>query len=350
VEDLDLARVKRSRGDLQANDLSDALMDAEAPRQAAQALLEHAKDRHTAAFWPSIVTAEAFRDECLELGITCEVVFGTTPTKERREVYERFRTGETSVISTVGVLTEGWDAPWCDCILIGRPTQSRALFVQMIGRGLRPWKPGGKVDCLVLDLRGATSRHGLASLTDLSLSPEEDESEPTTPVDDEDLEVDDEHLEEPELWTPDGPLRVTEVDLFAGSETVWLQTEDRGWWFIPVAGAFYFLYPQATGHYAVGRATSGAVRKIERLDKDLSLEYAMAWAEKYAAEEDDELFGTLSSKKARWRRGQAKATTQQVAMASGFGIDPALAAIMTKRELSDLINVRLATRVLAKVA
>jgi superfamily II DNA or RNA helicase len=103
VEDLNLAKVRASRGDLQANDLGDALMDAGAPGAAARAVLEHAKDRHTAAFWPTVATAEAFVDECKALGLTAELIVGTTKTEDRRAAYERFRTGETSVLST----------PWC---------------------------------------------------------------------------------------------------------------------------------------------------------------------------------------------------------------------------------------------
>jgi superfamily II DNA or RNA helicase len=105
------------------------------------------------------------------------------------------------------VLTEGWDAPWCDCILIGRPTQSRSLFIQMIGRGLRPWTPAGKTDCLVLDLMGASERNGLATLAELDLTPDdEDKPERKTKPNDVDEELLDELDEDGALWEePTGP-------------------------------------------------------------------------------------------------------------------------------------------------
>jgi ATP-dependent helicase IRC3 len=75
------------------------------------------------------------------------------------------------VVANCGVLTEGFDEPLIDCIIMARPTRSRPLYVQCIGRGTRPYP--GKRDCLILDLVGATTRHDLvtvASLLGMSLS------------------------------------------------------------------------------------------------------------------------------------------------------------------------------------
>lgn len=349
VEDLDLARVKASRGDLQANDLGEALTDAGAPRQAAQALLEHGKERRTAAFWPTVATAEAFVEECQALGLSAELITGKTPITDRRAAYRRFQDGDTSVLATAMVLTEGWDAPWCDCILIGRPTQSKGLFRQMVGRGLRPWP--GKSSCLVLDLMGASERHDLAALDDLTTSPDEDEEaaerKSTTP------DPETEELEEDELWTPDGPLRATDVDLFATSRSLWLKTEDRGWWFVPVPGGLFFIYPTDRGTYAVGWKATPMGPPAKLLENDLSLEYAMAWAERYAAEEDDSLKGpftfSVSTKSAKWRAGNRPATDAQKAMASSIGIPRREIEGLNKRDLSDRISVRVATMALRRV-
>jgi len=349
VEDLDLARVRASRGDLQAGDLGDALMDAGAPRQAAQAVLEHAKDRRTAAFWPTVATAAEFVDECLALGIPAELITGKTPIDQRQDAYRRFQEGTTAVLDTPMVLTEGWDAPWCDCILIGRPTKSKGLFRQMIGRGLRLWP--GKTHCLVLDLMGASERHDLAALDDLLESAEEDEEaaerKSTTP----DPEA--EELDEDTLWTPDGPLRATEVDLFARSHSLWLKTEDRGWWFVPVPGGVFFLYPKADGTYALGHKTAPSGPPAKLLENDLSLEYAMAWAERYAAEADDTYNGPLgfsiSTRSAKWRAGNRPPSDAQKGYARSLGIPHTEVETLNKRELSDRISVRIATLALRRV-
>lgn len=354
LESLELDGVRRSRGDLQAGDLGDALMDADAPAAASRALLEHAKDRRTAAFWPTVATAEAFVEECNELGIPAGLIAGTTPREERQELYRRFRDGTISCLATAMVLTEGWDAPWCDAVLIARPTSSPGLYRQMIGRGLRPWALTGKEDCLVLDLTGASERHDLMTLDELEESEPEDEdgapARKAAPLDDEDV-LDTDPWDDFVLPEADGPLVATEVDLFTERKSLWLQTSDRGWWFIPTANRIFFLYPQASGHYALGYADTGSVRKIERLEKDLSLEYAMAWAERYAKEADHEFGMNLSGRKASWRRNRkARATPAQIGAAEFHGIPREVAENLTKVELSDLISVTIATRVLQKVA
>jgi len=85
--------------------------------------------------------------------------FVVAETKNRSEIYDRLRSGETKYLCSVGVLTEGFDVPSVGCVVLARPTLSRALHVQMIGRGLRISK--NKVDCLVLDFVGNCMRHGL---------------------------------------------------------------------------------------------------------------------------------------------------------------------------------------------
>ena len=74
--------------------------------------------------------------------------------------------GETRLVANCGVLTEGFDEPSIDCVIIARPTKSTTLFTQMIGRGTRIYP--GKEDCLILDVAGATHRHDLASVASIT--------------------------------------------------------------------------------------------------------------------------------------------------------------------------------------
>ena len=87
----------------------------------------------------------------------CEVVSGATPKKEREEILERFKSGETEVIANVGVLSTGFDFPALDTIILARPTMSLALFYQMVGRAIRPY-PGK--DGWVIDLCGSVAKFG----------------------------------------------------------------------------------------------------------------------------------------------------------------------------------------------
>lgn len=102
------------------------------------------------------------RDIQLELqglyGVKSEVLFGDTPKDERRAVVDRFKAGTLRAIVNVGVLTTGFNAPRCDLIALLRGTNSASLYVQMLGRGMRPF--AGKRDCLVLDYGGNIERHG----------------------------------------------------------------------------------------------------------------------------------------------------------------------------------------------
>lgn len=93
-----------------------------------------------------------------ESGISAEHLDGKTSVDERAGTLERLRAGETTVVSNYGILTEGYDLPRIGCIGIARPTMSRGLYVQMVGRGLR--KDGSKDACIVLDHAGCCHRHG----------------------------------------------------------------------------------------------------------------------------------------------------------------------------------------------
>ena len=87
----------------------------------------------------------------------CEMVSGETPKKEREAILERFKSGQTKVVANVGVLTTGFDHPALDTIVLARPTMSLALYYQMVGRAIRPYKD--KVGWVV-DLCGSYQKFG----------------------------------------------------------------------------------------------------------------------------------------------------------------------------------------------
>ena len=93
-----------------------------------------------------------------DAGIPAAVILGDTSSEERNKAIAGFREGTLKVLVNVVVATEGFDLPDASCIAIARPTMSLALYLQMVGRGLRP-KDGG--DCLILDLAANSEIHGL---------------------------------------------------------------------------------------------------------------------------------------------------------------------------------------------
>jgi len=166
--DCDLNALHTRAGDFMDRESSALLVAGNAPRHAVEAYQAYAAGRKALLFTPTVDLAHAMAEAFEAAGMAAEGRDGTTPLEERRAIVRRLHTGETSVVGNCGVLTEGFDEPSVDCIIVARPTRSKPLYVQMIGRGTRPFP--GKADCLILDLVGATTRHDLmtaAALFDL---------------------------------------------------------------------------------------------------------------------------------------------------------------------------------------
>jgi ATP-dependent helicase IRC3 len=152
-------------GDFVDREVEDLLRAADAPTHIAQAWQQHAAGRPTLVFTPTIAVAHEVARAFTDAGIAAAALCGETPLEERRRILERFHRGELRVVTNCAVLTEGFDEPSIGCIVIARPTRSKTLYVQCIGRGTRPHP--AKVDCLILDVVGATRRHDLVTTASL---------------------------------------------------------------------------------------------------------------------------------------------------------------------------------------
>ena len=115
-------------------------------------------DRPTIVYAVSVDHAHNLAHVFNDAGIPAAVILGDTSSEERNKAIAGFRAGTLKVLVNVVVATEGFDLPDASCIVIARPTMSLALYLQMVGRGLRP-KDGG--DCLILDLAANSEIHGL---------------------------------------------------------------------------------------------------------------------------------------------------------------------------------------------
>lgn len=100
------------------------------------------------AFFPTVQTAEAFAGMLSSAGFRSACVHGGTPKAERKEIIDRYQRGEIDILTNCAVLTEGFDAPETDCVIVARPTKSEGLYKQIIGRGSR--LAPGKTHCDVL--------------------------------------------------------------------------------------------------------------------------------------------------------------------------------------------------------
>jgi superfamily II DNA or RNA helicase len=120
--------------------------------------LRLAHGRQTVVFATSIPHSKHIVEEFLRAGIRAEHIDYHFEDEERAAVLDRFARGETTVLSNVGLLAEGWDCPECEVMILARPTKSLIRFVQMVGRVLRP--APGKERALLLDHSGSTARLG----------------------------------------------------------------------------------------------------------------------------------------------------------------------------------------------
>jgi superfamily II DNA or RNA helicase len=335
LDDLNLGEVPSSRGDYQEDALGRALLGAGAGPRIAEAWLTHAGERQGFLFTPNVATAHQFADDLDAAGIKSHVITGATPIELRQEAYRRFQAEECQALVNCMVLTEGFDMPQASVAVIARATKSRNLYVQMAGRVLRPWP--GKDDALLLDVVGATAEHKLASIVDLA----EDilkEVKPNETITD---AIDREDREGSEIVEDlGGTLRARDVDLFHASSKAWLRTH-KGVWFIPVRGGTWFLWPDPNnaGAFRVMYHDQGT-RGFRVAEDNMDLSYAMAWAEELATEQD----ASISNRAAFWRNKKAKPTEAQLEMARRYRIP--VTEDMTKAQLSDLISIAAASRLL----
>lgn len=263
--------------------------------------------------------AQAFNDA----GIATAVIFGEMAIDDRRAALERFETEEIRVLTNCGVLTEGFDSPQVDCILLARPTQSSGLYAQCVGRGTRT--APGKKNCLVLDFVDA-SRLALcdfANALEGIVKEQRSESEEkrdrripgmVLPVVSEDAEC--------------IASDVQEIDFFRRSAFAWVQVGDA--WHLPVGDRrdIWVRKASLSGYRVVLNEDQQAVPLA---CKDLPLPYALGVAEDWVRSQRIE---PLIRKDAAWRSDPA--SKKQIATLWKFGITQTSG--LTKGAASDLLQ------------
>lgn len=182
---LDFSQVRTTAGDLNGADLA-AVMEVEENMQGvAAATIEMIGDRRTLIFTASVKQAETVSNilNRHKPGI-CEWVCGKTNKDVRKDINARFESGQIQVVANCGIYTEGYDNPAVEVIVMAKPTKSRALYTQMVGRAIRPLP--GVVDgpatpdlrkeaiatskkpvCTILDFSGNSGKHKLVTSADI---------------------------------------------------------------------------------------------------------------------------------------------------------------------------------------
>ena len=319
----DFDALRTPQGDFVEAELETLLLAANAPAQVLAAFQAHAADRKALLFTPTVALAYAMAETFRTAGIPAEALDGTTPLATRRAILHRLHTGETRVVANCAVLTEGFDEPSVDCIIVARPTQSALLYQQMLGRGTRTYP--GKTDCLLLDVVGVSTRHTLHTAATLfgcdaaTAGPAVRAGDPGpagAPAPGADAPL-------------TGTLRSTPVDLFARRALRWVQTRQGAW--VLSLGAQHGtlrLRPDGPDTWQVVQVRRDA--EPVRLGDTLPLPYAQGLAEDYARHLG---VARLVEAEAPWR--QQPATEKQTALLRKLGL--AARVGLTKGEAADLL-------------
>ena len=178
--EIDMTEVKISVGDFEVGSVAETL-EPYLP-QIAQAIIENASARKTVVFCPLISIAQ----ELAGMIPGAREVNGMSA--DRKEVLDWFdQAGPGAVLCNAMLLTEGWDCPSCDCVVVLRPTKIRSLYCQMIGRGTR--LSPGKENLLILDFLWLTGRHNLCRPASLASDNDEDVETVTKASKDEEIDL-----------------------------------------------------------------------------------------------------------------------------------------------------------------
>lgn len=154
---IDMSAVGVQAGDFKSGDIATALDPY--LESIAEEMEKYCSDKKTVVFLPLVKTSQKFRDILNNHGFRAAEVNGDS--KDRAEILEAFDKDQYNVLCNSMLLTEGWDCPSVDCIVVLRPTKVRSLYCQMVGRGTRLSPETNKDHLLLLDFLWHTERHEL---------------------------------------------------------------------------------------------------------------------------------------------------------------------------------------------
>lgn len=365
VPGMNASTVAMRGGDYDAAALAEELDRTFAIETIAKQYLEIAADRKTIAFWPLVATAERAAEVFNDYGIPSGHVSGAMDKALRRQTLADLRSGKLACVHNAMVLTEGFDDPSVDCVLVGRRTVSPVMGPQMAGRGMRPplWiPPEQRRPMLLIDAVGAFDAGTLRLMIDLS---------PARAAALDALDIDESALTLAEINAAiDEKLAADMNELRAGATYEFESDEYRGdtavvafdplgrdsVWGVTPAGTHYvkaggdayvFVVPSLAGDpgtfdvVACSKKDSARVVGWQRGTEHvgLSFELALGWAESEALEIGGYGAKTLGAVKSKWRRGPASEAATRTARSLGVWRDG-----MTAGECSDAIDAVYAAR------
>lgn len=157
---LDISSIKSKGSDLDQDDLGSQLSKPSFTGDLVAEWKRHASGRTTVLFASTVDHSKKCVEAFIANGVKAEHLDATMNDKEREAILSRLASGETTVVSNVGILSEGWDLPKTSCCVVATLTLSRMKWMQMAGRVLRPCPEEGKNDAMIIDHYGNCFIHG----------------------------------------------------------------------------------------------------------------------------------------------------------------------------------------------
>ena len=150
----DISEVEIQNGEYSQSQLEEKIDNPERNAHVVAAYRNLAMDKKTLIFASGVRHAENLALSFNQASVKTAVIVGSTPREEREKILAQFANGQISVIVNVGVLTEGFDEPSLEAIILAKPTRSTLLYTQIVGRGTRLFE--GKEHCIIIDIADTT--------------------------------------------------------------------------------------------------------------------------------------------------------------------------------------------------
>ncbi len=315
--DTDISQVPTKGGEFVEYELAKAVNTPERNRLVVESYQKHCIDRKALVFCTNIQHVKEMHAAFSDAGIEAGAVYSKMQKEDIDHTLERYAAGDLKVLLNCAMLTEGYDDPPTSAILMARPTQSRILYSQAVGRGTRLFM--NKKDCLVIDF--CDNRHDICALPSMFGWKRESMNDGESF-----LESENRQLGEKRRLVE--KRKAKQIELLDRSQFKWLQTHTL--WILPVKrDVFIRIMP----HDQLFMVELVNHQNSEILNiKPITFEYAQGVAEDYARAN-----APFARKDARWRRDSISGPQRQLLRKMGVeveGIDR-----LTKGEASDLIDV-----------
>jgi superfamily II DNA or RNA helicase len=345
---IDLRSVKTTAGDYAVGELEEAVNNAKRNYEIVSAYEQYASGMRAVIFCAGVQHSHNVAEIFNQRGISAEPVWGEMGREARADALGRYHRGATRVLTNYGILTEGWDAPQTQCIILARPTKSELLYTQMLGRALRLHP--GKDHMVAIDVADVTGGKSLANIATLAgLPPKFDPkggdvynmAEGLEEIDPRlhRLATDRESLDKVLAKVKSG-MSVAEIDLFAmiaRDETLsdftgftWLSVGEDRWSIRADKDKTYDIHVDALGRYVLTHTESKAVLHVSKNKKK-----AFAFADRFIAEHHREKLYTLDAS-ARWR--STPASEKQIDLIAKLSRGTEVPENITKGDASLLID------------